>query len=381
MKKRRIGALLLAASMVVSLTACGSSPDTTAENKTDDSKVSSTAEEETPAGEQNFEGQELVVGVWGGSWKDGFEEACVKPFEEATGATIIMEEMGDNIVAQTLAQVKQDIDGIDIAAGIGNSDFCMYLGGQGAIMELDYSKIPNSEYIADGAKTAYGIGQYICADMFTYDNAEFPEIPVGAAGFWDTANYPGSRAIISFSAAGVLERALLADGVAYEDLYPLDVDRAFAKLDELKPSISKFWSSGSEIRQTISDKEAVVGSYWIAHANRAKTEDGADITLTYQDAAKFADSFGIVSNTDAEDLAYAFINFCLSAEAEAEFSLAVGYPPLNEQAVELLPEDLQELYAPLYLSYEEGGSFWVDQDYWAEHYEELNERYMEWIAD
>ena len=379
MKKKMI-ALTLAALTAVSMVGCGTGGE--ASNGEVPADTSAEAPENTAdaSGTTDFSGQEIVVGVWGGSWQEAFIEACQKPFEEATGATVILEEMGDNIVAQTLAQVQQDIDGIDIAAGIGAADFAMYLGGKGAVKELDYSRLPNSAAIDEGCKLKYGVGQYICADMFCYDNAAFPEIPQGAAGFWDTEKYPGDRALIGFSAAGVLEKALIADGVSFDEMYPIDLDRAFKKLDELKPSITKFWSSGSEIRQTISDKEAVAGSYWIAHANKAITEDGQDITITTQDTAMFADSFAIVANTKKEDLAYAFIDYCLSAESQAAFSSSVGYPPTNPDALALLPEEKQAQFAPMYQPYEEGGCFWADMNYWGENFEEANTRYMEWIA-
>lgn len=364
MKRLKLLAVAMCVITTISMVGCGSSGDTTKAQSNSTSK---------------FSGQKLVVGVWGGTWKDAFEEACVKPFEEETGVTIEMEEMGDNIVAQTKAQVQQNIPGIDLVAGVGNADFAMYLGKEGAIKELDYNKIPNSKYVDDAAKTKYGIGQYICAINFTYDKDKFSEIPKGAAGFWDTKTYPGDRAMIGFSAAGVLEQALLADGVTYKDLYPLDIDRAFKKLDELKPSITKFWNSGSEIVQTINDKEAVAGDYWYAHANRAKNA-GSNIAVNMQDGPKFADSFGIVSNTKSEDLSYAFIDYCLGTKAQAAFSQKVGYAPINKEAVSLLPEEMQKTIAPLYESYENGGTFWVDQNYWVDNFEELTKRYMEWVA-
>ena len=48
---------------------------------------------------------------------------------------------------------------------------------------------------------------------------------------------------------GPLEEALLADGVEPKDLYPLDVDRAFRKLDQIKHYVRKWWANGSEVMQ------------------------------------------------------------------------------------------------------------------------------------
>ena len=46
--------------------------------------------------------------------------------------------------------------------------------------------------------------------------------------------FPGRRALRNHPIA-TLEAALMADGVAPDKLYPLDVDRAFKKLEEIKP--------------------------------------------------------------------------------------------------------------------------------------------------
>lgn len=364
--KRRSVALIMAVVMVLALAACGK----TEEPETD-----------PDTGEASeFEGQTLVIGVWGGTWREAFDEACVKPFEEEYGVNIEEEEMGDNIVAQVLAQVEQDIEGIDVTCGNGTADFCQYLGLQGAVKELDYSKLPNAESIGEEAKTDYGVGMYIAAESFAYDNEAFPETPVGAEGFFDVEKYPGDRSIRGFAGSGVLEQALLADGVAFEDLYPLDLDRAFAKLDTIKPYITKYWSSGSEIVQTLNDKEAVAGEYWFSHVDR-DIEAGADVTMTFQDTCKFADAFSIVSNSEKDDLAYEFINYCLDEKVQAELCKLNKYAPINESALQYMDEETREKLACFYLPYEEGGTFWVQTEYWGEHYEEISERYQLWMAE
>ena len=42
----------------------------------------------------------------------------------------------------------------------------------------------------------------------------------------------------------------MADGVAPDKLYPLDVDRAFKKLEEIKPNITVWWTSGRNPRSS-----------------------------------------------------------------------------------------------------------------------------------
>ena len=54
------------------------------------------------------------------------------------------------------------------------------------------------------------------------------------AEFWDTARFKGKRSLYANPTDGsVLEAALLADGVALDKLYPLDIDRALRSLERL----------------------------------------------------------------------------------------------------------------------------------------------------
>ena len=51
--------------------------------------------------------------------------------------------------------------------------------------------------------------------------------------FWDAKSFPGQRSVRKHPIYA-LEMALIADGVPMDKLYPLDVDRAFKKLEQLK---------------------------------------------------------------------------------------------------------------------------------------------------
>src|SRR5690625_1530846 len=66
--------------------------------------------------------------------------------------------------------------------------------------------------------------------------------PTNPEEFWDVENFPGTRAIRN-RPFEVFAFALLADGVSPDELYPLDLDRAVAKLEEIKPHI-KVWPAG-----------------------------------------------------------------------------------------------------------------------------------------
>ena len=74
-----------------------------------------------------------------------------------------------------------------------------------------------------------------------------PHAPGGWAAFYDGAGFPGQRAMPADLVVGVLESALLGDGVPPASLYPLDAERAFARLNRLRPQMV-FWRDGRHAR-------------------------------------------------------------------------------------------------------------------------------------
>jgi putative spermidine/putrescine transport system substrate-binding protein len=57
--------------------------------------------------------------------------------------------------------------------------------------------------------------------------------------------------------------ALIADGVAHKDVWPLTdakIDCAFKKLDKIKPRITKWWTAGGEPMQLLINREYALTS-------------------------------------------------------------------------------------------------------------------------
>src|SRR3546814_2888227 len=74
--------------------------------------------------------------------------------------------------------------------------------------------------------------------------------PRSWADFWDVKRFPGKRGMRKTPKYS-LEFALLADGVPPDQVYPTlrtpaGIDRAFSKLDEIKPNVV-WWSSISQV--------------------------------------------------------------------------------------------------------------------------------------
>ena len=106
-------------------------------------------------------------------------------------------------------------------------------------------------------------------------------------------------------------------------MYPVDVDRAFKVLDRIKPSVTKWWSSGAEIRQALADGEVDCGIFWGGSVLEGIMKDGMNnIEVSHDGAFLIVDCMAITSTCQDPELAYAFLNYCISGEAAAKWSEA-----------------------------------------------------------
>ena len=112
----------------------------------------------------------------------------------------------------------------------------------------------------------YGITSYSLGTNLVYRKDKFPNGgPQSWADFWDVKKFPGPRCMYDRSFT-CLAFALLADGVPADKLYPMDIDRAFRKMSELKPHIKVWWREGSQSQQLIRDGEVDMIAMWSARA-------------------------------------------------------------------------------------------------------------------
>lgn len=381
---KRLIAMLLLFCMLLGLCACSSTKETepakeqaAAENT---AAAAETAEEVSADGTQDFSGRELVLGAWSGTFADACMKAYVEPFEKLTGAKITIEEYGDDVVAKVIAQKEQGIDGYDIVTGCGVQDQIAVMASRDALTPLDYSKLPNAEGVSDNAKFEYAIGQYIISSNLAWNKDVYGDNPPDTMEkYFDVENYPGNRGMISYSGTGQLESALIADGVAVEDLYPLDTERAFSVLDRIKPYVNCWWSSGGEIRQALASGEVDCGLFWGGSVIEGiETDNMSNIEISQQDAYMIVDCFGITATCEDLELAHAFINYCVSGEASARWAELKFYSPVTPAAFDYLDANLTKYFS----SNEEYAdqTWWINVDFWIDNFETLNEEYLLWIS-
>ncbi|HEX9966882.1 MAG TPA: extracellular solute-binding protein, partial [Solirubrobacterales bacterium] len=170
-----------------------------------------------------------------------FRPAFLDPVESDTGLRIAFDSPTD--YAKLQAQVESD----NVTWTVVQTDPWWTEAYCGKLIERIVVEVPAQPDAFESGPCGTPADAF--AFLPTYDKDEFgDDPPTGWADFFDTEKYPGKRAVWgSYAINGVLEGALLADGVSPDQLYPLDLDRAFAKLDTIKDDIDFYDTLGQAL--------------------------------------------------------------------------------------------------------------------------------------
>lgn len=329
---------VLAASMLMILAACGS-------NSSDgDGKKA----------------EKIVILESGGTSGESIDVAYSAPFTAETGVKVERQQPPD--VGRLKAMVKSGNVDIDLMESNGPGVETMH--SQGLIEELDWDKI-NADPMIEGAQLPYAFGYQSFA---LYLAARSDVKPVNSwEEFWDVKRQPGKRALPVY-ARYILPAALLADGVAPEDLYPLDIDRAFQSLLKLKDDVI-FWEAASQTPQLLDSNEAVYVATW----DNVFAEDG--YFVNYAPGIYDIAYFVMPKGAKNKDLVYKFLHQMSKVENQvkaAEVTPIAGPSPeilkhLNKDLIDRLPTtpELQKTQAT------------SDRKWWAENGEDAEKAWQD----
>ncbi len=174
------------------------------------------------------------------------------------------------------------------------------IGGQDAIRagkanlleKIDPKVVDRSKYPAT-AQNPYVFASSVYTTIIGYRNDVFKggSQPKSWADWWDVKKFPGARSMRNHPTDN-LEFALIADGVPKDKVYPIDFDRAFKKLDQIKPHVTVWWSTGQQPAQLLLDKEVVLATGWNGRFYDI-IKKGAPVAIEWNEGALKQGSFAI----------------------------------------------------------------------------------------
>lgn len=313
----------------------------------------------------------LTFVSFGGAYQKAQAQAWIEPYMKANpGIKIVQDEPVDYAKIQTMVQsgnVTWDI------VDVGN-DFGLENTGAEFLEPIDYSLVKQDE-IVEGGASKYRVANMDYGVVMAYRTDKFPEgqAPAGWVDFFDTQKFPGKRGFWKDVGGGILEFALIADGVEPDKVYPLDMDRALRKLDTIKKDIV-YWETGAQSAQLLADGEVTIGHSWNGRIYDIQQEK-APVEIVWNEFALTSDFFVVPKGSKNVKEAMKFIAYAMSAENNAKLSKYIPYSPTNEQAKDKVDSSTEKNLATTYAD----KSFRLDDRYFDENRKDLDRRFQEWL--
>ena len=319
---------------------------------------------------------DLTAVSFGGASKQAQVKAFYEPFEKATGNRILAGEYNGE-----MARVKAMVDTNSVTWNLVEVESPELARGcdEGLFVELDLKQFGNPDDFIPGTLQPCGVGFFVWSTVLAYNADKLKSAPSGWADFWDVAKFPGKRGLRK-GAKYTLEFALMADGVAPAEVYqvlatPQGVDRAFAKLDQLKPHI-QWWEAGAQPPQYLVSGDVVMSSAY--NGRIAAVQNESNLQVVWNGGIYDFDSWAIPKGAQNQPQALEFIAFSLKPEQQKIFSDHIAYGPTHKGAVKLMdatrlplmpttPENIRNQVA-------------IDVSFWADYGEQLEQRFTAWAA-
>ena len=277
---------------------------------------------------------DLTIASWGGAYQKAQSEALFAPAAKALGMDV--QQTTYNGMADVRLQVQTGAVTLDIVAS--GSGSAARAGAEGLLEPLDYGVIDVSHFYPT-MKSRFCVGGDVFSNVFAWNTDKYGKdgqpTPRTWADFWDVQKFPGKRAYRG-GVAGSLEPALMADGVPPDQVYAVlsskgGIERAIAKIRELKPHIAVWWSSGAQHAQLMKDGEVDMATGWNGRFDDI-AKNGAKVRYSFDQGLLDYDCFAIPKGAPHKDAAMKFLAEISKPKYQAALTQFITYGPTNKDA-------------------------------------------------
>ena len=322
--------------------------------------------------------RDLTVVSWGGNFQDAQRKIFFEPFSKTLGKPVL-DESWDGGIGVITAKVKAGAPNWD-AVQVESEELALGCA-DGLYEKIDWAKMGGEDKYLPSAVHECGVGHIVWTTGLSYDADKLKTAPASWADFWDTNKIPGKRGLRR-GPKYALEFALLADGVKADEVYdvlatPEGVDRAFKKLDELKPNIV-WWESGAQPLQLLSSGEVAMTTAYNGRISGINKTEGKNFKVVWPGSIYAVDSWVVLKDAENKDAAMDFIAFTSQPENQVKLPEFIAYGLPNKEAAEAVPAELKKDLPTSTENLE--GAIALDVDFWVDNAEALTQRFNAWLA-
>lgn len=283
--------------------------------------------------EANAQTKEIIFSMWGGDAEEVYRKAWGAPYEEKAGVAIQFDGSGP-----TRGKIRAMVESKNVTwdvcdSGLGTQSS---LGPEGLLEPIDYTIVDKNK-IVPGLAYQWGATGYIYSSVLTWDSKAFGgEEPKTWVDFWDVKRFPGKRVMWKYM-VGVLEAALIADGVEPSKVYPIDMDRALNKIKELKEHLV-LWDNGTSSQQVFRDGEVTMGQIWHTRSTMLADESQGRFKYTFNQGIVQPGVWVVPKGNPAGKAVFEFLASMQEPEKQLILLKELSQGPANPETAKLAPE-------------------------------------------
>jgi putative spermidine/putrescine transport system substrate-binding protein len=319
--------------------------------------------------------RDLTVVGFGGALQGAMRDSYFQPYS-AAAKVALTEESYTGGIAKIKAMVQSGTTSWDVVQMDENE---MILAcDEGLLEKIDWTSLATAKDIVAPARHACGVGAFVWSMVMAVDSKRGDGVR-NWADFWNLEKWPGKRGLRK-QARMTLEIALLADGVEPGKIYQTLVtragqDRAFQKLEALKPHI-QWWESGAQPVEWLASGDVVMTSTYNGRVIAANKQ-GRNFQMAWGNQLYAMDFWALPKGGKTKE-AFGLVNYMTSAEPQKAFAEQIAYGVTNEAATRLIKPAILPLLptAPENMI----GALAVSTPFWVDHEEELQQRFNRWVA-
>ena len=323
-------------------------------------------------------GRDLTVVSWGGSYQNAQREVFFRPWAQARSERLL-EETWHGGIATLRARIATGTNTWDLVQVEGEE--ALIGCAEGLFEPIDWDAIGGRDAFIPAAVQECGVGAIAYSFVLAWDRARGATAPTGWDDLFDTARFPGRRALRR-GPKTTLEIALLADGVPPGQVYPLlateaGLSRAFRKLDTIRAELA-WWQRGSQPAQWLASGDVVLSAAYNGRIAAANLDDGRDLGVVWAQNLSTLDFWAIMKGSPNRARALDFLRFAGQPAVQAGLPARIPYGMTARGAEALLPASLIATLpnAPMHAR----SALAIDDHFWIARIDTLGARFERWLA-
>jgi putative spermidine/putrescine transport system substrate-binding protein len=326
----------------------------------------------------------LTVMTWPGAYGRAQASAQMRPYGAEKNVDV-RPALWDGDLADITAMVakrqfKADVIDLELPVAVQACKQALLEKIDPAILPPGVDGAQAARDFVPGAIGPCWVGGMVYSQVMVF-SPQLKHAPGTLADFFDIKKFPGKRALSRASAKFNLEMALLADGVAPDEVYktlgtPAGLDRAFAKLQALNP----IWAHDSVgALGWLKNGQAVM-----ATALNGDVQAQKEFTPIWDHQLYELDVFGIPAGDPNKKAALDYIAYATSSAPLAGVASWVAYGPARHSSLVLVKNNPETgaVMRPLLPTAPQNfrHAFAIDDGWWLAHGAAIAPRWQEFVS-